>query len=278
MTAVSLCLPGDLLTLNENKWSNTLETVIPTGPLTKCLHLNTTNCIILWKAGTVASQKRIQTPKYFPSVWSSQYRKNSCTWDSGSLDACPCEVAVALAVLLGGKPMQDAAAWRWGRCGFDWGCTCVWGWSGPGAPGWTPGHLDTGCDGYLGHCAGEQTSGITARTQAGRFALWKNSSNLQIAPRPGCVLVNLALTWTKRSRLSPTLGKKGEAFFIPINVNVQWNCSLTFMPPVPVCAFLKKKKNQEAKVCCSCMCIREKGGTSACGVKFGMQLYCLNIF
>lgn len=43
----------------------------------------------------------------------------------------------------------------------------MWGWSGPGAPGWTPGHLDTACDGYLGHQAGEPASGITARARAG---------------------------------------------------------------------------------------------------------------
>lgn len=37
VTAVSLGLPGDLLTVNENKWGRTLAAVTPKDPLTKCL-------------------------------------------------------------------------------------------------------------------------------------------------------------------------------------------------------------------------------------------------
>lgn len=285
MTALPVWLPGDLLTVSEYKWGSTLATLNTKKPINKVFarnSLNTTNRIILWKVGTVACQKRIQTSKYFPQclIFTIQGKNlTSRIRSSGFLQRVCVRLLSPWRFFLG-ELVQDTAAQPqlWvlhpGRTGKEGDVVVA-----KDVPVCEAGQcqvpldglLRTCCDGYPGYCADGQSSGNAVRTRAGGFALWKNHSDLQVPRGPGCLLVCLVLTWPKRSCLSLTLGKMGGGLFIAENVRVQWHCSLTFMPLVLLWAFFKK---EEAKVCCGYICTRGKGGTSACEVKLciGLQL------
>jgi len=170
--------------------------------------LNTTNCIALWKVGTVACQERIQISQYFPQclIFTIQKKFSHLGYGVQAVWMRVCPRRLSPCWCFSGKPAQGAAAWPPLRalwpgmqgwegdvvvavaapmCGAGQGQAPVDRVPGASAPGMV--------DAQAAALAGSHRSGHAAGARAGGFALWMKSSDLQVPHVPGCLLVCLVL-------------------------------------------------------------------------------------